>query len=527
MKNILLSLPLFFCFTTWGQKNYPKIPFDSTLYKGKQNYVDAPQLKPKTDINIILIVADDLGKYDLSIYGNPIIHTPNIDAIGKRGILFNYGYATAAVCSPSRAGFITGRYQQRFGFHIQPHQRYPKNKFELWAFKNLINTGSLQPSEFGLYPSKEERKKMGLPTYEISIAEMLKHNGYKTAQIGKWHLGYSESLAPEKFGFDYTYGFKEAYSLYDDPKDKNVVNARIKEFTDKVIWKGKRKNACAIYENGKIIEEKEYLTYAIFRRAKQFIDQSIDTPFFEYIAVNAPHTPYQAPKVIYDSLDFIQSHNKRVYYAMIIALDHAIGNLVEHLKKNNEFDNTLIIFTSDNGAALYTQTVDNKPSNGGKFTYFEGGINVPFMMSCPQFNKQAQKINTPVSLLDIFPTIATVAQAKLPQDRKYDGISLSKCFVGDTSTIKERDALYWYSDYNLAIRIGNFKLILNDKDSTVDLYDLVRDPYELHNLSSNKKEIEKLKKALEKWKKTMPRMYWPRIMNYTIEINGKIYRWAV
>lgn len=508
-----------------AEKHYPPIPFDSTLYQNKQQLLQQPTQPNVNAKNIILIVADDLGKYDISCYGNPYIKTPHIDQLAKDGVLYDQSYATAAVCSPSRAGFMTGRYQQRFGYHVQPHQRYPKNKFELWAFQHLINTNDLHPEDFAKYPSKENIAKAGLPQSELTISELLKTNGYKTAWIGKWHLGYTEPLLPKNFGFDYRYGCLEAYTLFANPKDKTIVNAKIKEFTDKVIWKGGRKDACAIRENEVVIDEKEYITYAFFNRAKQFIGKNISNPFFVYLPITAPHTPYQAPKEIYDQLTHISDHNKRVYYSMIIALDNAIGELITYLKSNNLYDNTLIIFTSDNGAALYTNTIDNKPLNGGKFTFFEGGINVPLIIKndiSTYFD--ITKINAPVSLLDLFPTIADAANIPLPSDRTYDGISLLQ-YNTNEKILEKRNTLYWYSDYNAAIRQGNEKLILNSLDNTVDFYNLATDPYELNNISTP--NATSLKLNLLQWMKKMPPMYWPRIMNYELIINGKKYRWAV
>lgn len=526
MKQLSVILIITLCGVTFAQKEkyYPAVPFDSVMYNGKQQFLTSLDNNQRSNLNVILIVADDLGKYDLSVYGNPYIKTPNIDQLANEGVLFNSGYATAAVCSPSRAGFMTGRYQQRFGYHLQPHPRYPKNRFELWAFRNLINTSYLSPEDFGSYPNKNE-KNMGLPGSEIAISELLKHNGYRTAWIGKWHLGYNEPLLPKNFGFDYRYGCYEAYTLFADPKDKTIVNARIKEFTDKVIWKGGRKDACSIRENEIEIDEKEYITYAFFNRAKQFISTSSDKPFFVYLPITAPHTPYQAPKDIYDSLSHIPEHNKRVYYSMIVALDNAIGDLITHLKETGKYENTFIIFTSDNGAALYSETVDNKPLNGGKMTLFEGGINVPFMMNCPSLISKPAKINAPVSLLDIFPTIAEATGIELPVDREYDGISLLK-YNSDKLISQERNELYWYSDYNSAVRTGNEKLIINTLDNEMDYFDLQNDPGELNSFPEHQ-SIDVLKQKLELWKLKMPPIYWPRIMNYEIKINGKTYRWAV
>lgn len=526
MKRLSVFLMITLYGVTFAQKQryHPAVPFDSIMYKGKQQFLTESDQNNTSELNVILIVADDLGKYDLSVYGNPYITTPNIDRLANEGVLFNSGYATASVCSPSRAGFMTGRYQQRFGYHLQPHPRYPKNKFELWAFKNLINTSYLTPENFGIYPNKNE-KHMGLPNSEITISELLKYNGYRTAWVGKWHLGYNEPLLPKNFGFDYRYGCYEAYTLFADPKDKTIVNARIKEFTDKVIWKGGRKDACAIRENEVEINEKEYITYAFFNQAKQFISTPSDKPFFVYLPITAPHTPYQAPKAIYDSLNHIPEHNKRVYYSMIVALDNALGDLVTHLKKTGKYENTLIIFTSDNGAALYSETVDNKPLNGGKMTLFEGGINVPFILNCPSLISKPTKISAPVSLLDIFPTIAEATGIELPNDREYDGISLLK-YNSDKLIETERNELYWYSDYNSAVRIGNEKLIVNTLDNDSDYFDLQNDPGELNSLPENQNR-EVLKHKLEVWRSKMPPIYWPRIMNYEIKINGKTYRWAV
>lgn len=525
-KYLLLSVLLLLHVNAFSQKqkNYPAIPVDTLLYNGKKQFLATPSNGKQSKLNVIFIVADDLGKYDLSVYGNPYIQTPNIDRLANEGALFNSGYATASVCSPSRAGFLTGRYQQRFGYHLQPHPRYPKSKFELWAFRNLINTSYLNPEAFGIYPGKEETN-MGLPNSEITLSELLKHNGYRTAWIGKWHLGYNEPLLPKNFGFDYRYGCYEAYTLFANPKDKTIVNAPIKEFTDKVIWKGGRKGACAIRENEVEIDEKEYITYAFFNRAKEFIRAEKNNPFFVYLPITAPHTPYQAPKDIYDQLTHIKEHNKRVYYAMVVALDNAIGDLVQFLKETGQYDNTLIVFTSDNGAALYSETVDNKPLNGGKMTLFEGGINVPFIMHGKSVITSPVRVNEVVSLLDVFPTIAELTDCRLPNDRLYDGISLTHYFNKEND-LPNRDALYWYSDYNLAIRSGDYKLIVNTLDNTVDMYNLKTDPYELNNLS-DQPEVASLQKKIELWVALMPRMYWPRIMNYEVQINGKQYRWAV
>lgn len=503
-----------------------KMQWDSISIQGKKEYLNSITPSTKNKPNIVLIVADDLGKYDLSIYGNLLIKTPNIDQLGLEGAVCTNGYATAPICSPSRAGMLTGRYQQRFGYQLQPQQRYPKSKFEWWAFTTM-NTSDLEPAPFGKYPPKEEIKKQGLPPGEISIAEILQRSGYATAWIGKWHLGYHEPLLPKNFGFEYNYGCLEAYTLFADPADKNVVNARINEFTDKHIWNGGRKGACAIRRNGALVKEKEYLTYAFGRETKKFITESKTQPFFVYLPVTAPHTPYQAPRDIYDSLSFIKEHNKRVYYSMIIALDKMVGDVVEHLKKENLLDNTMIIFTSDNGAALYSRTVTNEPMKGGKFTFYEGGINVPLLFYYPQQIKSRTVVEKPVMLFDLYATILEVAGIKKTEDRTIDGVSLWPWLSKNTNT-SVHDQLYWYSDYNRAIRVNNWKLIVNSWDKTVELYDLSASNVEEVNKSTQETmKVNELLNYLNEWIKNLPPPLWPRLVDYQLKVNGELTRWGI
>jgi len=507
--------------------NWP-ISWDSTAIQQKKNYLNSIEKTSSSKPNVILIVADDLGYFDLSVYGNPYIQTPNIDKLAYEGAICRNGYATAPICSPSRAGMLTGRYQQRFGYQMQPQQKYPGSKFEWWVFSRM-NTSDIEPSPYTTYPSKSQLPKQGLPPSEVTITEMLKQKGYATAWIGKWHLGYYEPVLPKNFGFDFTYGCYEAFTLFADPNDKNIVNARIDEFTDKHIWKKGRKGACAIRRNGKVIDEKEYLTYAFEREAKEFISTHKQEPFFLYLPVNAPHTPYQAPKEIYDSLSMIKQHSTRVYYSMIIALDKMVGNIVAHLKKENIYENTLIIFTSDNGAALYSRTVTNEPLVGGKFTFYEGGISVPLIFHYPKKIKPKTEILEPVMLFDIYATIADVAEIPMMKERQIDGVSLIPYLVDDGNNKKVHDQLYWYSDYNYAIRKGDWKLIVNKLDSTLELYRLnFEDKIENEEVSKDFEEVRlNLQLELLKWKEELPPMMWPRLVDYYFYNKGKLSLWGV
>ncbi|MCX7743453.1 MAG: sulfatase-like hydrolase/transferase [Flavobacteriales bacterium] len=501
-------------------------PLRAQLQAGKEKYLKQIPPAQANSPNIIFIVADDLGYYDLSVYGNTCIQTTNLDQLAYEGALFTGGYATAPICAPSRAGFLTGRYQQRFGFQFQPHQRYPKSKFEWWWFKNLINTNDLEPAPWGHFPPVHEWQNFGLPTTEITLSEILKSAGYATAWIGKWHLGYHEPMLPQNFGFEYTYGCYEAYTLFAEKNDKQVVYAPIHEFTDKHIWKNGRKGPCAIRKHGTIIQEKTYLTYAFGREAKFFIEKCGNKPFFLYLPITAPHTPYQAPKNIYDSLQHIPTHNKRVYYSMIVAMDQMIGDLVKYLKSVGKWENTLFIFTSDNGAALYSKTVNNFPLNGGKFTFYEGGIRVPLIIHYPPKIKPKTIIHEPVMLFDVFATILDLLHIPLPVDRKLDGMSLWPLL--ESNETKHHTYLYWYSGYNFAIRSGNWKLIVNQKDKTMELYSLLNDQGEKQSMHETKSQIAfELLAILNAWITEIPKPTWPQIMDYTVRINGKKCTWAI
>lgn len=504
-----------------------KSPDDSLLLKYKQAYLQSIPIVSDNVPNILLIVADDLGKYDLSVYGNLLIKTPNIDQLAIEGALFTNGYATAPICAPSRAGLLTGRYQQRFGFQFQPHQRYPSSKFEWWWFKNLINTSDLEPANWGNFPSRHQWSGFGLPQHEITIGEILNAAGYATAWIGKWHLGYSEPMLPQNFGFEFTYGCLEAYTLYGKKNNKNIVNAPVNEFTDKHIWNDGRKGHCAIRKNGNMVDEEYYLTYAFGREAEAFINHNKEKPFFIYMPVTAPHTPYQAPKDIYDSLSDISNHRLRVYYSMIIALDKMVGDLIHCLEKNNLRDKTLIIFTSDNGAPLYSRTITNEPLKGGKFTFYEGGINIPLIMNFPGKIQSKTVVDQPVSLLDLYPTILEFVHLPSPDDRNMDGVHLLN-LLSNKNDKNDQRYFYWYSGYNLCIRNNEWKLIINEHDETMELYNIMQDTNEQYELSQKEKEVVSiLKNQLYIWVSTLPAARWPRIMDYTFIVNGKKCSWAI
>lgn len=498
-----------------------RIYFDEKLIEGKKKYL-SEDLMPSTDTlkrpNIILILADDLGKTDISLYGNKVVSTPNIDGIGRNGVIFTEGYISSPVCSPSRAGLLTGRYQQRFGHEFQPNHRYLKSMAEYYGFKMLPRFRPITPIKSKEVPETEERLRQGLPPSELTLAEVLKKYGYTSAVIGKWHLGAADFALPTNRGFDYQYGFYEAFTLYAPKQTPGIVSTPIhRDFMDHHQWEmaeGRTGN-CAILRNCcERQEEDKYLTNVLTDEAINFIDRSKDKPFFLYLPYNAPHAPLQVTKEYYDKFAFIKDPVKRTYAAMIKSLDDQVGRLLQHVDSLGLGDNTIIVFLSDNGGAVYNGTTDNAPYRGGKLTNFEGGLLVPFMMEWKGKIKPGSVYTNPVISLDIFATVAAAIGLQLPTDRVYDGVNLLP-FVNGEKKEKAHEALYWRSDFNSAIRKGDWKLILNEYDNTNQLYNMKADSTEMNNLYAQKPEVvQELKGQLNAWEGEMVKPLWPRVVNY-------------
>ncbi len=498
---------------------------DTALQKGKEAYLKNPGNSQTKKPNIIILFADDLGRFDISLYDNKSVPTPNIDSLANQGTTFTSGYTSAPICSPSRAGLITGRYQERFGYEAQPSLRYPKNKLELFVFDNFIKTGAWKVNKLPSYPNASEIKQQGIPTSEITFGELFKANGYKTAVIGKWHLGFEEPFHPNKRGFDYYYGFYQSHSMFAAESDTvNIINHHHSDFTDKFIWgDGTRKGPTALYRNENIIEEKEYITDKFGSEAVQFIEQNKDNPFFLYVPFNAPHTPFQAKKADYNLFKDEQDINKRTYYAMIKSLDDAIGQITAKVSELGIEENTIIYFLSDNGGAAYTLATDNAPLKGGKFSHFEGGINIPFAVKWKGHIPAGQIYDQPVISLDIFATSAAAAGIALPADRTYDGVNLIPFLNKQTQEVPHK-ALFWRAGRNKAIRKGDWKLIVSEIDKKTYLYNLKQDPSEKNNLTGTEKaKLNELSHDLSNWEKTLTKPKWPSFTHYEFEFEDGKY----
>ena len=474
--------------------------------------------------NVIIIMADDLGKHDISAYGSTEISTPNIDKIGQNGVKFDDAYVTSPICAPSRAAIMTGKYQQRYGFETQPMEFYP-NRLKYVLAKNAKRLGDWNVVTKPPYPRKEMLLRQGIPLNEITLPELFQVAGYSTALIGKWHLGYGDDFQPQQRGFDYHYGFLGAFSRYTPEKKTTGFHTHVQdEFSSKYQWKVGRNDNAKIVENGREVVENDYLTFAFTNKAKKYISEHKDEPFFLHLSYNAPHVPFQAPDKYYNQFSHVSDENKRIYLAMIKALDDAVGDLMAHLEELKLLENTVIYFLSDNGGASYTNATDNGPLNGGKITMFEGGINVPFLMQWKDMIQPGTIYKNPVSALDIFPTSIAAAQLNISNQLDLDGINLFPYIQNKTSE-KPHETLFWRANHIRAIRHNNWKMILSVRDNWLLLYNLDTDKSEEIDLSEMKpEEKEELIQYFEKWNNQLPeKPLWPRIMDKKFIINGKEY----
>ncbi len=481
--------------------------------------------KPPGQPNIIFIVADDLGYSDLQSYGNVAIHTPNIDSLGIGGIRFTRAYVTSPICSPSRMGMMTGRYQNRFGSEYMPY-----DKFDPAFLKNLRrHYFALRRQDPGLKKLKphlglkESKYNTGMDLREITLAQLLKKQNYATGLVGKWNLGDDPGNHPYERGYDYSYYFDGALTRYvDDPVDTSrYINKHLPwSFSELPAWTP-RAGATAIREGTDIVKDTGYLTFSFAEKAVAFIEKNKDHPFFLTLTFNAPHDPFQVPRNYFDRLPNVQDTVKRVYYGMIEAMDDAVGKIVEKLRTLHIDEQTMIVFISDNGGATYTRATDNAPLRGGKCTHFEGGLMVPFFIKYPSLIKGSTVYDKPVSSLDIFATVAAIANIPLPADRVYDGTNLIPFLTENNGFPHE--VFYWRSGYSKAICRGNWKLYINEKSKKKFLFDLSKDIEEKNDLSSvNPDKVNELMKELANWEKTQTvNPAWPSAADLLITVDGE------
>jgi len=436
--------------------------------------------------NVLLIVVDDLGHADLSAFGAGVaegrVPTPNIDSLTQRGVSFDAAYSGNPTCAPSRAAIMTGRYPTRFGFEFTPT---PSLFMKLIARTGEKQGGDAPPVYFADREAGQPfYEDMGLPTSEVTIAKVLRAAGYHTAHIGKWHLGDSPRFRSYAHGFDESLSLQHGASMYLPSADPRVVTVDPEyNIIDKFILANQPWGVR--FNDGEVFKPDRYLTDYFTDEAIRVIDGNQHRPFFLYLAYNAPHTPLQATREDYDALPFIEDHALRVYAAMLRSLDRNIGRVLAALRERGLEDNTLVIFTSDNGAPHYTGLgARNAPLRGWKATYFEGGIRVPLFLQWPAALPENTRRPGPAAHFDIFSTIAAATGATTPADRVIDGVNLLPYARGDLAG-KPHESLFWRTDRYLTLLDGEWKLQLTEMPRKEWLYNLTLDPSEKNNLATS------------------------------------------
>lgn len=482
--------------------------------------------------NIVLIVADDLGYNDVTITGHGVAGTatPNIDAIGKGGVVFTQGYAGNATCAPSRAALITGRYATRFGYEFTPTDV----KVPAWFPTSIIRPDAMFARNIASFKSDWAVKTVfdeeaarhlpppgdkGVPASEITIAEQLKGRGYHTIHLGKWHLGDAPAMRPEAQGFDESLGFMIGGQKYLPDDDPGVVNSH-QDFDpiDRFLWANLPFSVQ--YNGGPRFAPDRYMTDYLTAQAVDAIRANRNRPFFLYLAYNAPHTPLQARKSDYDALSGIRDHRTRVYAAMVRAVDRGVGEVMAELRRQGLDDNTLVIFTSDNGGAHYVGLPDlNRPYRGWKATFYEGGTHVPYLMRWPARLPAGTRLASPVSHFDIFATASAAAGAALPADRPVDGVDLVPFATGEATGVPHR-TLFWRSGGYRVVLSDGWKLHSLTHPAGDRLYNLADDPTEQYDLAASQPgRVAQLKAMLAAHDREQMPPAWPSLIRSPIPLD--------
>ncbi len=410
--------------------------------------------------NVLLIIADDLGYHDLGFQGSKEIPTPNLDKLAAQSLVCTNGYVSHPFCSPTRAGIMTGRYQQRFG-----HENNPA-----WLPQDTV---------------------AGLPLTETTYPQLMQKAGYTTGAVGKWHLGAHPQFHPNKRGFDEYFGALGGGHMY-FPGTGGGAEYNI-----------------PLNRNGKDEAQTKYLTEQFGDEASSFVERHATEakPWMLYLAFNAPHTPLQAPQKWMDKFSQITDKNRQTYAAMVCAMDEAVGEVLTKLDATKQRENTLIYFVSDNGgpnlqAKSGSNFTDNSPLRGAKGVVYEGGMRVPFLVSWPAKIKPG-KYDQPVIALDFLPTSLAAADSSDLTPKNLDGVNLLP-FLSGEKTSAPHDTLFWRTGGpggNNAIRHGSLKLVRLGK-AEPELYDLATDIGESKNLAAEKPEVVKeLVSAIAEWEK--------------------------
>jgi arylsulfatase A-like enzyme len=431
--------------------------------------------------NLIVIMTDDMGYADVGFNGCKDIPTPNIDSIAYNGAHIVNGYVSFPVCGPSRAGFITGRYQDRFGFTTNP---------------TIDPTNDIA----------------GLPLDEKTIAEFLHKEGYKSAIVGKWHLGTHPNFHPLKRGFDYFYGFLSGGHNYfmNQLTIENLENVK-----SKWAWYKTK-----LRENHKTLEfedyKTDYLTDELSEAGLRFINKQAENnqSFFLFLAYNAPHTPMHATEKYLSRFPDIEDKKRKTYAAMVSAVDDGVGNVLRTLKDNGIEENTLIVFLSDNGGA-HNNASQNTPLRGTKGSVYEGGLRVPFAMQWKGVIPANTSYEESVSSLDIMASIVDILDIKTNPKKPLDGVNIIPYLTGKKKGAPH-EYLFWrkWEQNAMAAINADYKLLKVKKNAETEFYNLKKDVSEKENIKgSNSKKVQEIQKEWDKWNVQLKDRVFPTLGN--------------
>lgn len=404
--------------------------------------------------NVLVIVSDDQGYADAGFQGSKDIVTPHLDRLAASGIRFTNGYVSHPFCSPTRAGLMTGRYQQRFG-----HERNPYYD-----------------------PSSHSE---GLPVGETLLPARLRPAGYATGWIGKWHLGAAPEFAPQRRGFAETYGFIGGGHRFRDWQVNAAVEYQV-----------------PLERNGQAVPVPAHLTTDLGREAADFVRRHRGEPWFLYLAFNAPHNPHEPTPERLARFAGIADPVRQKYAAQMSLMDDAIGEALGALRDSGQEQRTLVFFFSDNGGPVGINGSSNTPLRGAKGTVYEGGVRVPFLVAWPGRVPAGRVDARPVISLDVFATALGAAGVPMPADRAYDSVNLLPYLTGEASG-NPHERLFWRSGAKLAVREGRWKLV-RDAGKPDELYDLEADVAESKDLAAQQPAVAaRLTAALEGWNRQL------------------------